>query len=116
MDKMRKAFEHWARGELGWGSGDFVRSENTYRHSCTQYAWEIWQAALTPSPWIPCSERLPTEAGLPYIVCNRRRQVMEATFVPFDSGSPLWVYDGGTMNEADVTHWMPMPEPPEVEG
>ena len=109
MDK-REAFETWARRELGWESGEFIRSGDAYRHSCTQYAWEIWQAALTPSPWIPCSERLPTAEDNPVLVATRLRNVFEASLYDTD-----WVYDSGIMPCSDVTHWMPMPEPPEVE-
>ena len=67
------------------------------------------EAALTP-PWIPCAERLPTEEENPVLVATKERSVMEASLYDAE-----WVYNCGIMPRGEVTHWMPMPEPPEVE-
>lgn len=72
--------------------------------------------------WIKCSERMP-EAGVPVLVLLsgeiRVAEIRwdtpthEETYQPFrywddpyDDGQPWEVFD--------ITHWMPLPEPPEV--
>ena len=59
--------------------------------------------ALKRRRWIPCSERLP-EAGADVLAYSRYKGVV----VDYYDGV-LWGYD-------DVTHWMPLPEPPEKGG
>ena len=51
--------------------------------------------------WIPCSER-PPEVGVEVLVYSR------------SSGMAVDYYDRGLFGYSDVTHWMPLPEPPEV--
>ena len=66
--------------------------------------------------WIKCSERMPEE-GEDVIVYDDLRQVHEGCYfrygdrVSWDipSYNPQSYYV-----EVNVTHWMPMPEPPEV--
>ena len=62
--------------------------------------------------WIPVTERLP-DTFRPVIVCREKEKgkfVVEQGFK--DVGDWWKVY--GTRTKK-VTHWMPMPEPPEVE-
>ena len=69
------------------------------------------KAALTHSPWIPCSERLPTEAD-GYVW----------TFDADDKTIKIepWNQLFHFIHRYDYTHWKPTgmvrPEPPEVEG
>lgn len=58
----------------------------------------------TNSPWIPVSERLPDECNYYLIYYG----VVEAY------GSTWWGGDSYPFTD-DVTHWMPLPDPPEVE-
>ena len=62
--------------------------------------------------WIPVTERLP-EHFRPVIVCRERGKgeyIVEQGFK--DVGDWWKVYGTRTKN---VTHWMPMPEPPKEE-
>ena len=56
--------------------------------------------------WIPCSEMLPMDKGV-YLVTDdsgRVAWVEKAWFMWCDDGRPFWEY-------ANVTAWMPLPEP-----
>ncbi|HAX9572441.1 TPA: DUF551 domain-containing protein [Escherichia coli] len=83
----------------------------------------IPQVPVTPDGWISCSERMP-EMG------ERQCYVLAADFknnyppsIPntqvgvygdwFNDGKPTWDDGGGEdLYLKDVTHWMPLPEPP----
>ncbi|HAN8941704.1 TPA: DUF551 domain-containing protein [Escherichia coli] len=82
---------------------------------------------VTPDGWISCSERMP-EMG------ERQCYVLAADFknnyppsIPntqvgvygdwFNDGNPTWDDgDGEDLHLKEVTHWMPLPEPPERDG
>ena len=82
---------------------------------------------VTPDSWISCSERMP-EMG------ERQCYVLAADFknnyppsIPntqvgvygdwFNDGKPTWDDGGGEdLYLKEVTHWMPLPEPPEQDG
>lgn len=59
--------------------------------------------------WISVKDRLPEEAGK-YIVCTRKMAVYCTAFRLFH-GKGYFATDTTT----HITHWMPMPEPPEQE-
>ena len=65
--------------------------------------------------WIKCSERMPEE-GEAVLVYDDLRQVHEGYYLRYGD-YVSWVihsYDSSYYDEANVTHWMPLPEPPEV--
>ena len=64
---------------------------------------------VTIQKWIPVSERLP-EDSRGVILCTRSR-IVGVGF--YDKNTRSWVqhYSGGGIC-VDVTHWMPLPEPP----
>ncbi len=84
----------------------------------------IPQAPVTPDSWISCSERMP-EMG------ERQCYVLAADFINnyppnipntqvgvygdwFNDGNPTWDDgDGEDLYLKEVTHWMPLPEPPQ---
>lgn len=59
--------------------------------------------------WISVEERLPDKAGK-YIVCTKKNAVYCTAF-RFFHGRGYFASDSNT----HITHWMPLPEPPEVE-
>lgn len=65
---------------------------------------------IYPYRWIPVTERLPEEDG--YYLCNVRSFAFRGSFY-----AAMLKYDKGGFIEGhiytdDVTHWMPLPEPP----
>ena len=64
--------------------------------------------------WISVKDRLP-EDGQKVLVCGTRKGMQVGVFRglmhPFDAMGWWWKKD----TRLDVTHWMPLPEPPEEE-
>ena len=61
--------------------------------------------------WIPVTERLP-DTFRPVIVCREKGKCEYVVEQGFKDVGDWWkVYGTRTKN---VTHWMPLPEPPEV--
>lgn len=101
---------------------------------------EDYKRLQSVNSWIPCSERMPENADDPGAFCpkyyvNTRYGVTEGWYNPdFDVWFVLiWYYtrrfldheislERGdvpkvcAMMKSDVTHWMPLPAPPETEG
>lgn len=77
-------------------------------------ACRMGMEALERMRWIPCSERLPHDVSR-CLVC-RYDYVTKTRFIDilwFESG--IW-WDGSHGGDYAVTHWMPLPEPPEEGG
>jgi hypothetical protein len=72
-----------------------------------------YEMTITPQPWIPVSERLP-EAGVRVLIfCPLAEPNEVAAAVLRHEG--MWRMDDGEVyGETEPTHWMPLPEPPEV--
>lgn len=103
---------------------DLIRRSDLYKAYMSKgkdkirLATVINELELTPAVgavtgrWIPVTERMP-DAFRPVIVCREKGKgeyVVEQGFK--DVGDWWKVYGTRTKN---VTHWMPLPEPPEVE-
>lgn len=78
-------------------------------------------AELLERRWIPVEERLP-ENGVPvlinYIDCNDGKYHPDGTAAWTDYGCFWWegsLEDCDTEVTVPITHWMPLPEPPEAE-
>lgn len=78
-------------------------------------------AELLERRWIPVEERLP-ENGVPvlinYIASDGGKYNPDGTAVWTDYGCFWWegsLEDCDTEVAVPITHWMPLPEPPEVE-
>ena len=62
--------------------------------------------------WIPVTERLP-ERGVEVLVCDTREDYVS---IWEHMGDGLWFGNEVIWATEDITHWMPLPEPPkEVE-
>ena len=63
--------------------------------------------------WIPADERTPEISGT-YIVCCKEQDLKHVTFAKFYKKLGYWELKG-SRTFWKVTHWMPLPEPPEEE-
>jgi hypothetical protein len=87
-------------------------------HDATEQAYKngYEQGMKDAVKWIPVTERLPEEEGwyLVYTTPNREhKSINKAMFCKgyaWGNFEPYWRGAGG--NWANVTHWMPLPEPP----
>jgi hypothetical protein len=67
------------------------------------------QGTRPTSPWIPVTESMPDDESTVVVFCPDANDPVWPGY--HDAGNWYWV-DGDLAME--VTHWMPMPEPPEV--
>ena len=87
-------------------------------YEATEIAYKNGYEAGKPK-WIPVTERLPDEEGwyLVFTTPNRGyRSINKGQFIKgyeWDNFKPRWRGAGGTWT--NVTHWMPLPEPPKGE-
>ena len=63
--------------------------------------------------WISIKDRLPDD-DVSILICSERKTISKATYSSdmgryYIADSDLWY------NELDITHWMPLPEPPKGE-
>jgi hypothetical protein len=58
--------------------------------------------------WIPCEERMP-ECGEPFLIYLSKKNLVRQGF---RTSGKLWFLDDGDPAPA-VTHWRPLPKPPE---
>ena len=65
--------------------------------------------------WIPCNERMPQDMQKVLVCTKKSKHAMQATYCVY--GEVYCDFDvagGGYLLVDAVTHWMPLPEPPEV--
>lgn len=108
-------------------SGNFRENKDSSTNNFRKIPEASTSSPVTPESWISCSERMP-EMG------ERQCYVLAADFknnyppsIPntqvgvygdwFNDGKPTWDDGGGEdLYLKEVTHWMPLPEPPEQDG
>jgi hypothetical protein len=97
-------------------------------HYCVNHAADEIERLRDERRWIPVSERLPEEYKTVLVAINGSVSAGEVRFPDSDSecgmDEPWWMVfkDKRDMSPEwaslvslnDVTHWMPLPEPPEV--
>lgn len=70
--------------------------------------------ALMEQPrWISVEERLPEDRDWVLVWHTGYLTAKKAKYK--DNDFPIWIIDGYGDQPGEVTHWMPLPEPPEVE-
>ena len=76
-------------------------------------ACRMGMEALERTRWIPCSARLPEDFQDVLIWDNRD----ETSFTGHYAECYGWTVDGYDVDRSpfDITHWMPLPEPPKEE-
>jgi hypothetical protein len=63
--------------------------------------------------WIPVEERLPEEFATVLVVISTPSG-SHVSFMSRHAQDGFWQHADGDIDEINVTHWMPLPEPPEV--
>lgn len=80
---------------------------------------EINTALICNMPvWIPVSERLPkTSEDVIVFAYGNMIRIWSLERIHYTTADVYWECEDGSHEEVDVvTHWMPLPEPPESEG
>lgn len=117
-------YPDWGHWELSEDANDYIvdRNLNFYgmkhddpdgRYGLHKLGWLAYSYPPAQQRWIPVSERLPNKdndvltyetskyVGVERIAIDRLEE---------EEKHPIWMYTTGWF---EVTHWMPLPEPPE---
>jgi len=62
--------------------------------------------------WISCEDRLP-DIGLKVIGYHSKAGVVDAVRLETERNIKRWLLGGDLIGNPTVTHWMPLPSPPE---
>ena len=75
-----------------------------------QYVFDLLKDLKPVDRWISCKEQMP-EDGVSVLICSYRGTVSKATY---DSDMGYFYIADSELhyNELDITHWIPLPEPP----
>lgn len=90
--------------------------EYAYYH--IKFAWEMWQARAAQSEWISVEDRMP-EIGAMVLLCGKYENEVIIAYCAtgYFDGITYREHWGADINgTAEVTHWQPLPEPPETRG
>lgn len=79
-------------------------------HDATEVAYKNGYAAgkRDAMKWIPVTERLP-EKNMRVLMCSKQGGIAEGVY------AGAWIQYRWDAVGMDVTHWMPLPEPPKEE-
>ena len=119
MSESREAFEKWVTEELLDFSLDIDEEDGTYLDIDSHINWQTWQAsrqAIKDDGWIKCSERLPSEADHYLVALSDPEDVgwvTDKAWTAFYNKGGEWDCCEAVEDGQPVTHWMPLPEPPE---
>jgi hypothetical protein len=75
---------------------------------------KLIESGWRPSEWIPCSERMPEddENVLVYILTSHMNFI---SLAHIHKGVFRTAWNHDKITNVEITHWMPLPEPPEKE-
>lgn len=77
--------------------------------------WQMLEiAALSKQKWIPVTERLPEEGKVVLIYGDLYPIKLDGSVIAVSKRMD-WNYWQGFGRERNITHWMPLPEPPKEE-
>ena len=131
IEQERKAFEEWYASTY-LPTPMHGRTFNKYPTGvyCLQHAQDAWQARAAQSEWISVEDKYPEDGQEVNILLNTG----EVRIALHELGTPggscftkghyftgdIYHIDGAEYNCSiygdDVTHWQPLPEPPETRG
>lgn len=89
-----------------------------YAYDHIKFAWGMWQARAAQSEWISVEDRLP-EIGTRVLLCGRYegKGIIAYCAIGYFDGITYREHWGADINgTAEVTHWQPLPEPPDTRG
>ena len=89
-----------------------------YAYEHIEFAWGMWQARAVQSEWISVEDRLP-EIGTRVLLCGRYegKGIIAYCAIGYFDGKTYREHWGADINAtAAITHWQPLPEPPETRG
>ena len=69
---------------------------------------------MTKDDWIRVSERMPPEEHVLVVVERRGYRILDRNMAWWDEDRQEWHTRAGMRLHGKVTHWMPLPELPEV--
>lgn len=70
---------------------------------------------MTENKWIPVTERVPDRFGEYIVAVKDISGKMYSDYADYDPFQKRWATGLFRSAEEKVTHWMPLPEPPEGE-
>ena len=128
-DDFDSAFEHGKA--VGWNacraamlqSGNFRENKDSSTNNFRKIPEASTSSPVTPDGWISCSDRMPEMGERQYYVLAADFKNNYPPSIPntqvgvygdwFNDGNPTWDDgDGEDLHLKEVTHWMPLPEPP----
>ncbi|WP_432757577.1 DUF551 domain-containing protein [Escherichia coli] len=104
-------------------AGNFRKNANSSTNNFREIAETSTNSPVTPDGWISCSDRMPEMGERQYYVLAADFKNNYPPSIPntqvgvygdwFNDGNPTWDDgDGEDLHLKEVTHWMPLPEPP----
>lgn len=105
-------------------SGNFRENKDSSTNNFRKIPEASTSSPVTPDGWISCSDRMPEMGERQYYVLAADFKNNYPPSIPntqvgvygdwFNDGNPTWDDgDGEDLHLKEVTHWMPLPEPPQ---
>lgn len=102
---------------------DNIEVTNAFSMLFVKFTEALYNAGYRKqSEWISVEERWPETDGY-YLVWNKVQRKIEIRFFhrlspyyPVETYPEIRAYFGNCSNHKSITHWMPLPEPPEMKG